>query len=322
MKKNSSAGLLVLLLAPAVLAQQPQRFAPKALGQDGRITLTPAFTPDGRTIYFAQSECSPIWECPQTLKTSTFGPAGWSTPEPVKLPRLGRADWPSVSPDGSLLLFSCAVPRERHRGKDVDTDFDLYTLELNDPGAKPVPLDEPDINRIRGGKVRTLRYVNNETAPSLTEDGDLYFWTERLDGVGDRDVYVARADGAGGFLKPEPLPAPINSPGNDAGAWVSPDGQLMLVNYSDRGGSGGTDIFASTRTGDQWSKPANLGETVNSGYEDFSARLTPDGRTLVFTSDRPLRGQAQGILQVWAIDVDDVPELAKQVAFNATGAGQ
>ncbi|MEM9183768.1 MAG: hypothetical protein AAGB27_11500 [Pseudomonadota bacterium] len=321
MKKNSLAGLLVLLLAPAVLAQQPQRFAPKALGQDGRITLTPAFAPDGKTIYFAQSECSPIWECPQTLKTSTLGPAGWSTPEPVKLPRLGRVDWPSVSPDGSLLLFSWAAPRERHRGKDVYEDFDLYTLKLNEPGARPVPLDDPDINRIRGSKVRTLRFVNNETAPSLTEDGDLYFWTERLDGVGERDVYVARADGAGGFLNPKPLPAPINSPGNDAGAWISPNGRLMLVNYSDRGGSGGTDIFASTRAGDQWSKPVNVGGTVNSAFEDFAARLTPDGRTLVFTSDRPLSGQARGILQVWAIDVDQIPQLAKLAALATESAG-
>ncbi|MFK7954732.1 MAG: TolB family protein [Lysobacterales bacterium] len=304
---------LLLVLATEALGQQAQRFAPEALGQDGRITLTPAFSPDGNTLYFCQSECSPIWKCPQTLKFSTLGPAGWSTPKPVILPQLGRADWPSVSPDGSLLLFSWAVKRERHRGKDVDVDFDLYSLRIDEPGAVPKPLDEPDINRIRGGKVRTTRYINNETAPSLTSNGDLYFWTERLDGIGRRDVYLARSNGEGGFRKPEPLPAPINSPSNDAGAWVSPNGKLMLVNYSDRGGLGGNDLFVSTIENGRWLEPVPLGPAVNSPYEDFAARLSPDGATLVFTSDRPLSGK-ESLLQVWSVQVDQVPGLAKTLA--------
>ncbi|MEM9401723.1 MAG: hypothetical protein AAGA44_04435 [Pseudomonadota bacterium] len=32
----------------------------------------------------------------------------------------------------------------------------------------------PDLNRVRAGAVRTLRFVNSETAPNLTTAGDLY----------------------------------------------------------------------------------------------------------------------------------------------------
>lgn len=292
----------------------PYRYAPEALGQDGRITLTPTFTPDGQTIFFAQSECTPIWACPQQLKRSRKLPAGWSSPEVVPQTAGGRVDYPSVTPEGRFLLFSWAADRPRHAGRNVYEDFDLYRLDLHDPDALPQPIDEPDINRIRGGDIRKLRFVHNETAPVLTRSGDLYFWTERLDaleGLGDRDIYVARSDGSDGFRKATPLPAPINSPGQDDGSWIHPSGNLMLVTYSDRGGQGDADLFVSHKSSGQWSQPVNLGPTVNSGASDFAGMITPDGSELLFSSTRAIKGRAESIIQVWGIRVDQVPVLAR-----------
>ncbi len=294
-----------------VAFEQPRLFAPEALGQEGRATLSPGFSPDGRTIYFAQADCRLIPDCPQLLMRARRTATGWSKAERVSLPKAGRVDYPSVTPDGTRLLFSWSPSRPRHAGRNVDNDFDLFSLELGNPNAQPVPLDEPDINRIRGGKVRTLRFVNNETAPSLTVDGDLYFWTERLDGVGRRDVYVARSDGAGGFRTAQPLPAPINSPNEDDGMWVRPDGRLMLMSYADRGGEGGTDVFVSVRTPRGWSDPEPLGPSLNSAHADFAARVTPDGKYVVFTSDRPQRGRGPGLYQIWYIPVTQVPVLER-----------
>lgn len=300
----------LLALSPSSTAEPATRLAPDALRQDGRITLSPGFAPDGRTIYFAQSDCSPIWECPQYLKRSTLTGDGWTAPELVDLPQTGRVDFPSVSPDGETLYFSWAVPRTRHAGEDVCEDFDLYRLDLTDPEATPEPIDEPDINRIRGGEVCTLRYVNNENAPVLTDNGDLYFWTERLDGPGERDIYVAKSDGQGGFMVAEPVPAPINSPSRDDGSWVSPDAKLMLLTYSDRGGEGGADIFVSRRSDDGWSEPEALGPSINTPAGEFAARITPDGQSIVFNSDRPVEGREDRIYQVWTQPLSSIPALA------------
>jgi Tol biopolymer transport system component len=293
-------------------ASGPRRLAPDALGQDGRITLSPGFAPDGKTMYFAQSECAPIWECPQRLKRSRLGPDGWSRPELVPLPLQGRVDWPSVSPDGRTLLFSWSAPQPRYDGLDIYEDFDLYTLDLTTQDAVPIAIEGADINRPRAGAVRKLRFVHNETAPVLTTRGDLYFWTERCDGIGERDVYIAPADGEGGFLTARPLPAPVNSAGRDDGSWVNPDGNLLLLSYDDRGGEGSTDLFVSRRREGAWSDPVNLGPTVNSPYADFAARLTPDGTALVFSSLRPTTpGGNASPSQVWTIPTAQIPELSR-----------
>lgn len=282
-------------------APVPVLFAPDVLEPVGRFTLTPGSSPDGRTLYFAQTDCLPIWECPQTLRSMDRTATGWTRPKRVVLPQDARVDYPSITPDGRYLLFSWAATSPDRPDIALNDNFDLWRLDLESPGATPERLEGPDLNRLRTGRVRTLRFVNNETAPILTQNGDLYFWTERLDGVGERDVYVARADPAGGFRAPEPLPTPINSTGRDDGAWVSPDGTLMLVTYGDRGGCGGNDLFISHLVAGRWSPPRNLGCTINSGYDDGGGMLIPGADTLVFMSSRPFTGSHGGEVALWSV---------------------
>ncbi len=286
-------------------AQQPQRYFPDDLQQDGKITLSPGFSPDGETIYFAQSECSPIWQCPQRLKTAQLTADGWSTPELVELPVDARTDWPAVTPDGKTLVFSWSAPRDDYQNLDIYENFDLYTLDLTAPNAIPIPIYGADINRPRAGEIKQRRYFHNESLASVTAAGDLYFMTERIDGFGERDIYVAKAGVDGRFQTAVPLPEPINSKQRDDGVWVDSSGTIMLLTYPNRGGKGGADLFVSMLRNGEWSQPRNLGPQINSPYADFAGHLTPDKKSLVFTSDRPFPGQEEGLLQVW---IADLPE--------------
>lgn len=55
---------------------------------------------------------------------------------------------------------------------------------------------------------------------------------------------------------------------------------------SDRpGGYGGFDLYISFFSGGSWSKPSNLGPTINSYYNERFPFLTKDGLTLYFSSD-------------------------------------
>lgn len=285
-----------------------ERFFPEELEQDGRISFTPVFSKDGRTMYFSQSECGQIANCPQRIKVSRMTEAGWSAPERVAQIPGARSGHPSLSPDGSMLLFNWSARRARWDENDVREDFDLYRLDLGDPDARPVPIDEPDINRIRGGRYKTWRYFNNEAAPILTNAGNLYFWSERIDGAGERDGYVAMADGAGGYEAPQLLS--VNTPEREDSFWVNADETILLFASPDRGGEGQSDIFVSKRQADgSWGEAVNLGPIVNSSANEFFPSISPDGKRFFFTSMRGFDGQREGLSQIWSIPVSAVPAL-------------
>jgi len=83
------------------------------------------------------------------------------------------------------------------------------------------------------------------------------------------------------------LGSPSDSRG-DAGAMsVSPDGSTMYFTSCFRTDSRGScDLYYSKLTSKGWSVPVNLGSRVNSGKWDSQPALSPDGRTIFFTSNR------------------------------------
>lgn len=109
--------VLLVVVAMVVAAPAwgaPERLAVGAISLDGQITLTPGFSPDGQTVWFAQSACAEIGECPQRLTRAVKRNGVWQKGEPVALAGDGmaangtpaRVDFPSVTPDGRSLLFS------------------------------------------------------------------------------------------------------------------------------------------------------------------------------------------------------------------------
>lgn len=66
----------------------------------------------------------------------------------------------------------------------------------------------------------------------------------------------------------------------------------LLVFASDReGGYGGYDLYYSVRSGNTWSTPVNLGEKINTQYNEYRPYLPnlyfDDCNVMVFSSDRP-----------------------------------
>jgi hypothetical protein len=80
----------------------------------------------------------------------------------------------------------------------------------------------------------------------------------------------------------------VNSSAWDGGPSISADG-LSLFFFSGRpGGSGGFDLWVTTRTtvSEPWGTPVNLGPTVNSSAEDATPDISADGLALFFFSTR------------------------------------
>ena len=139
----------------------------------------------------------------------------------------------------------------------------------------------------------TINSETHERAPNYFEDAKtglitLYFVSPRLDGLGDFDIYASMLRADGTFGAPA-LVWELSTPETDFRNAIRRDGLEMIL-YSNRpGGFGEFDLWVATRetTRDAWSRPVNLGATVNSENEDRGPALSLDGTTLYFSSDRP-----------------------------------
>jgi hypothetical protein len=127
----------------------------------------------------------------------------------------------------------------------------------------------------------TVNSVGDEAGPYLLED-ELYFSSTR---AGDGNIYVSAFDGQT-FGAPALVPG-VNSAQNDFRPNLRRDGLEMFFDSNRPGGSGGLDLWSSTRarTSDAWSAPQNL-TTLNSSADELRATLSWDGTTLYFGSTR------------------------------------
>lgn len=118
-------------------------------------------------------------------------------------------------------------------------------------------------------------------------------------GLGERNLYFTRASGwkrtpgihvttknSTGFSTPELIPIPGIENYDFLSFYVSPDLDVIFLSMKADDSRGQEDIYFSVKTPDgTWSKPKNIGATVNtSGYE-ISPFLSPDKRRLYFSSN-------------------------------------
>jgi WD40-like Beta Propeller Repeat len=149
------------------------------------------------------------------------------------------------------------------------------------------PEDQQDIwetHRARGGWSAPARVSFDSDAvefdPAFSPDGRrLYFHSDRPGGFGGTDIYIADVDAAGRFSRVRNAGATINSAGEEWAPTPTRAGTMIFASDGWRG-LGRHELLESAGRGG----PRNLGANVNGPDEDFDGALTPDGRTLIFSS--------------------------------------
>ncbi|MEN5267865.1 hypothetical protein ABE502_02655 [Stenotrophomonas sepilia] len=126
----------------------------------------------------------------------------------------------------------------------------------------------------------------DEIRLTLSPDGNtaLWFSRNRPGGPGGYDIWVSRHDGQ--RWRPA-TPVSFNTPGRDFDPAFSADGRTVYFCSDRAGGQGGDDLYrVSIGRDGRFGEPENLGPAVNSAADEFAPMLSPDGRTLLFSSDR------------------------------------
>jgi hypothetical protein len=159
-----------------------------------------------------------------------------------------------------------------------------------------------------GYVVRALTELNTpsrELAPAF-HDGWLYFASDRPGGLGGLDLWRAPLAGDK-FLAPENLGAPVNSAADEVDPAFRPiaatrggthELELWFASNRHGSGSGGDfDLWFARGDGSSFAAP-KLAESTASSFDERGPAFTPDGRLLVFSSDRP-DANARGGFDLW-----------------------
>lgn len=123
--------------------------------------------------------------------------------------------------------------------------------------------------------------------PSLSPDGSaIYFCSNMPGGFGGYDIYMSYRTQEG-WTKPRNLGPAINTPGNEMCPFVDEFGRLYFSSDWHEG-FGGMDIFSAERldNGIDWGFVINLGNPVNSPYDDMYFTFDSRNRYGYFSSNR------------------------------------
>jgi Tol biopolymer transport system component len=266
----------------------------------------PAFTPDGKTLYFLRSTPNfSLW----TILVSRFEGGRWRTPEVAPFSgQYSDAD-PFLTHDGARLYFISNRPAA---GKSKP-DLDIWMTERAGAGwGAPKNLGAP------------VNSAGSEWYPTLAADGAIYFGSDREGGKGRTDIYRARLVG-GSYAEAENLGDVINTQFNEFEPLVAPDQSFLIFMCGGRPDSrGGFDLYISYNRGGAWTKPVNLGDKINSAGNEYSPAISPDGRYFFWTStrgfaDKPLdrrldyrglmtrlRSPGNGLGDIYQIDIGEL----------------
>lgn len=159
-----------------------------------------SFTPDGKTMYFTCCTHDPEYPRYAQIMYSNRSDAAWSKPQEFIISKdtLTAFAHPAVSGDGKWLYFSSNMPGG-HGG------YDIWRIGLDEHG-----LSAPEN---LGNSINT---PGNEMFPSCRFNGELYFSSDGLPGMGGLDLFMAKQDTLGTWTVKN-LRSPMNSAGDDFG---------------------------------------------------------------------------------------------------------
>ena len=194
----------------------------------------------------------------------------WSTPKIAPFSGRYRDMNPYHSKDGKRLYFTSNRPSSNPELKGSN----LWYVDKTSEGWSEPKLVE--------GKVNDQYEI---VYPTVQADGTIHFVSWSRPGSQGGDIFRSKLDN-GAYSTPERVDE-LNTPQSDADPEISSDGQFMFLTSQRPGGFGHYDLYVfKKKENGQWGEGTNLGPRVNSRNMDSDPILSPDGKTLYFSSDK------------------------------------
>lgn len=254
----------------------PEVFAPGIVSIDGRFEGTVSFSSDLTEMYFAADN--------EDEETSIY----FSKLEEDKWTPIKRVDFtngkkneemhPFVSPDGKRIYFTAMD------SAFVDEKI-WYVNRLEDAWSEAVLLDSP---------------INNDLVffPNQSKNGDLYYFNLSK----FKTYYAPNKNGEFPEVREVALEFGHH-------AFISPSQDYLIVTArNEEEGRRDNDMYVYFKAQDgTWTKPINLGNTINSSFNEKGPRITPDGKYLFFGRDE--RDIEPGLANIYWVSTEVVEKL-------------
>jgi len=255
---------------------------------------SPSISSDGKTLYFTSRRYIDGFEAINVenpyndkmyMSQWDESTQSWGKAEPAanELNNIGHIGSLSLSHDSRIMFIYKNIPGKTQSG-------DIYFSQLQNDGRWTTPVDI--------GKPINTSYF--ESSAAISPDGNmLYFVSERKGGYGNADIYRSQRLSANKWGIPENLKAVINSPYDELGLFLHPDGKTLYFTSSGHRTMGGYDVFKSTLEDGVWTQPVNLGYPINTEFDEKHFVLAPDGKTAYISSNR------DGVFDIYEIDMSN-----------------
>ncbi|MCB9184825.1 MAG: OmpA family protein [Flavobacteriales bacterium] len=238
--------------------------------------------PYGNSILFAAEKAQQAglhnpWNGASFLDLYTADAGAEVSAQPLPGEVNGRFhDGPAVlSADGSTMYFTRSDYYRFRLNKDENSTSHLmlYRAEKQHDGS--------------WGKVSSFAYNGYDFSAghaALSADGSrLYYVSDMPGGLGGTDIYVCERT-AEGWGMPRNLGPTVNTSANEMFPVLRND--TLYFSSNGHRSLGGLDIFRSTLSDGEWSRPENLNYPVNTVHDDFGFVLLQDGRSGYLSSNR------------------------------------
>ena len=155
-----------------------------------------------------------------------------------------------------------------------------------------------------------------EGSISMTADGTtVYFVSERPEGEGQGDIYVATKKGES-WTSPKNLGAVVNTDLDEKFVFIHPNGKTLFFASNGHQTMGSYDIFKTEYVNGEWSVPINLGYPINTVNEESTFSLTKDNKTLMIAAEYE---DSFGERDIYKIDVSKYELLSGDYAKSTAG---
>lgn len=202
------------------------------------------------------------------------------------------------APDGRDYTEAARLPKPFNSAANdgivgVNASGDRYILYRGDKDGGNILFSDYHPEKRKWSKPKPMKSKllskEGETSATTSSDGSELFFVSsnaRLT-TGGKDILYSKKDEKGRWEDPVNLSRNINTPYDEEGVFLSPDGNNLYFASQGHNSMGGFDIFRSRRGDDgKWSDPVNLGYPVNTPDDELFYITDRSGRTGYYSTIR------------------------------------